>query len=51
VGFQDPLPFFSLVREIFPEDLQPTLTHKFFSLLHKKVKNKFSSSENRRVIA
>jgi hypothetical protein len=34
---QHPRPFFSLVREIFPENLEPTLTHRFFSLLNKKV--------------
>jgi hypothetical protein len=34
---QNPRPFFSLVREIFPENLEPTLTHRFFSLLNKKV--------------
>jgi len=33
---QDPRPFYGLIREIFPETLSPTTTHKFFSLLHQK---------------
>jgi len=33
---QDPKPFYGLVREIFPENISPTTTHQFFSLLHKK---------------
>ena len=33
---QNPLPFYSLIRELFPTTLSPTLTHKFFSLLNKK---------------
>jgi len=33
---QDPKPFYGLIREIFPETLSPTRTHKFFSLLHEK---------------
>nr|ACO10392.1 NAD-dependent deacetylase sirtuin-2 [Caligus rogercresseyi] len=33
---KDPLPFYSLVREIYPSRLEPTLTHKFLSLLSKK---------------
>ncbi len=33
---QNPAPFFALVREIFPQRLCPTTTHKFFSLLHQK---------------
>jgi len=33
---QDPRPFYGLIREIFPETLAPTTTHKFFSLLHQK---------------
>ena len=33
---QNPLPFFSLVRELFPEKLTPTTTHKFFTLLDRK---------------
>jgi len=32
----DPVPFYSLVRDIYPERLCPTDTHKFFTLLHKK---------------
>ena len=32
----NPTPFYSLVREIFPQRLCPTETHKFFALLHKK---------------
>ena len=30
---QNPLPFYSLVRELFPSTLTPTTTHKLFSLL------------------
>lgn len=33
---ENPLPFYSLVRELFPSTLTPTTTHKFFSLLHQK---------------
>jgi len=33
---QDPEPFYGLVREIFPQNISPTTTHQFFSLLHKK---------------
>jgi len=33
---QDPKPFYGLVREIYPENLAPTTTHKFFTLLHQK---------------
>lgn len=33
---KDPLPFYGLIRELFPSTLTPTITHKFFSLLHKK---------------
>jgi len=33
---RDPLPFYGLIRELFPSTLTPTLTHKFFSLLNKK---------------
>lgn len=33
---QNPLPFYSLVRDIFPEQLRPTLTHRFLTLLHQK---------------
>ena len=33
---QNPAPFYGLVREIFPENICPTTTHKFFSLLHAK---------------
>lgn len=33
---QDPKPFYGLIREMFPEALAPTDTHKFFSLLHQK---------------
>jgi len=33
---QNPRPFYGLVREIYPENLSPTTTHKFFTLLHKK---------------
>jgi len=33
---KDPKPFYGLVREIFPENISPTTTHKFFSLLHQK---------------
>ncbi len=32
----NPLPFYTLVRQIFPERLCPTATHKFYGLLHKK---------------
>ena len=33
---QNPLPFYGLIRELFPSTLTPTTTHKFFSLLNKK---------------
>ena len=33
---RDPKPFYSLVRELFPETLTPTPTHRFFRLLEKK---------------
>ena len=33
---QNPLPFYGLIRELFPSTLTPTTTHKFFSLLHQK---------------
>lgn len=33
---QNPLPFFSLCRELYPSKLTPTTTHKFFTLLKKK---------------
>nr|ACO14640.1 NAD-dependent deacetylase sirtuin-2 [Caligus clemensi] len=33
---ENPLPFYSLVREIYPSRLEPTDTHRFLSLLHKK---------------
>jgi len=33
---RDPKPFYGLIRELFPETLTPTLTHKFFALLHHK---------------
>lgn len=32
----NPLPFYGLIRELFPSTLTPTITHKFFSLLHQK---------------
>lgn len=32
----DPKPFYGLVRDIYPEKLAPTVTHKFFTLLHQK---------------
>ena len=32
----NPLPFYGLIRELFPSTLTPTTTHKFFSLLHQK---------------
>ncbi len=32
----NPKPFYTLVRNIFPQRLCPTDTHKFFALLHKK---------------
>ena len=32
----NPKPFYTLVRQIFPQRLCPTDTHKFFALLHKK---------------
>ncbi|CBY37337.1 unnamed protein product, partial [Oikopleura dioica] len=33
---QDPAPFYHLVRELFPKELTPTDTHRFFTLLHQK---------------
>lgn len=33
---QNPLPFYSLCRELYPEKLTPTTTHKFFTLLRDK---------------
>jgi len=33
---RDPLPFYGLIRELFPPTLTPTITHKFFSLLNQK---------------
>ena len=33
---KDPLPFYGLIRELFPSTLTPTTTHKFFNLLNKK---------------
>ena len=33
---QNPVPFYRLVREIYPERLEPTLTHRFFKLLDNK---------------
>eukprot|EP00092_Neocalanus_flemingeri_P074096 GFUD01091564.1.p1 GENE.GFUD01091564.1~~GFUD01091564.1.p1 ORF type:complete len:302 (-),score=92.77 GFUD01091564.1:160-1065(-) len=33
---RNPLPFFGLIRELFPSTLTPTTTHKFFSLLNQK---------------
>lgn len=33
---QDPAPFYHLVRELFPKELTPTDTHRFFTLLHEK---------------
>ena len=38
---RDPVPFYSLVRDIYPEKLCPTETHKFFALLHKVRSVKF----------
>ena len=32
----NPKPFYNLVRQIYPERLVPTTTHKFFTLLHQK---------------
>ena len=32
----NPKPFYTLVRQIFPQRLCPTDTHKFFALLHQK---------------
>jgi len=32
----NPVPFYRLVREIYPERLEPTLTHRFFKLLDNK---------------
>lgn len=37
--FQDkPQPFFTLSKELYPGNFQPTLTHYFFRLLHEKGK-------------
>ncbi|XP_040569753.1 NAD-dependent protein deacetylase sirtuin-2 [Lepeophtheirus salmonis] len=33
---KDPNPFYGLIREIYPSQLIPTDTHKFFTLLHQK---------------
>lgn len=33
---KNPTPFYTLVRQIFPQRLCPTDTHKFFALLHNK---------------
>jgi len=33
---RDPLPFYGLIRELFPSTLTPTITHRFFSLLNQK---------------
>ena len=33
---RNPVPFYRLVREIYPERLEPTLTHRFFKLLDDK---------------
>ena len=33
---RNPVPFYTLVRSIFPQRLCPTDTHKFFALLHQK---------------
>jgi len=33
---QNPLPFYSLCREMYPSKLTPTTTHKFFTLLRDK---------------
>jgi NAD-dependent deacetylase sirtuin 2 len=33
---KNPLPFYSLCRELYPEKLTPTTTHKFFTLLRNK---------------
>ena len=33
---QNPRPFYSLVREIYPQRLEPTDTHRMFKLLHDK---------------
>ena len=35
---RNPVPFYTLVRSIFPQRLCPTDTHKFFALLHQKGK-------------
>jgi len=32
----NPVPFYRLVREIYPERLEPTLTHRFYKLLDNK---------------
>ncbi len=38
IGFfkSNPQPFFELARELFPEELNPTLAHYFVQLLHNK---------------
>ena len=38
IGFfrQNPRPFFSLSKELFPEAFEPTLSHHFVRLLHEK---------------
>ena len=33
----NPKPFYKLVSQIYPERLEPTATHRFFTLLHNKV--------------
>lgn len=33
---QNPAPFYSLARQLFPQDLKPTLSHYFLRLLHEK---------------
>ena len=33
----NPKPFYKLVSQIYPQRLEPTATHRFFTLLHQKV--------------
>uniref|UniRef100_A0A6B0VB07 Putative sirtuin 5 n=1 Tax=Ixodes ricinus TaxID=34613 RepID=A0A6B0VB07_IXORI len=33
---RNPAPFYSLARQLFPQDLKPTLSHYFLRLLHEK---------------
>ena len=33
----NPKPFYKLVKQIYPQRLEPTATHRFFTLLHQKV--------------